>query len=95
LKCGDLVYTFDPAVDNYMNFKTIFTSEEAALVMCEVIYKNIEDGVEFFDHEFGPKDSSDLEGSKRSMYFDENIPGGYIPPEQIEWRRPEEYLDKG
>lgn len=95
MRCGGLEFTFDPDVDNYKGIKTIFTSEDAALVMCEKIFREIKEGEEFFDLDFGPKDETDLEGSAKSMYFDEEIPDGYIPATQIAWRRPEEFLEEG
>lgn len=91
--CGDLKFIFDPKVDNYKGIKTIFTSEEAALVMCEKIFRETKEGEEYFDFDFGPSNPEDIEGSARSMYFDDELPEGYIPVEQISWMRPEEFLD--
>lgn len=93
MKCGPLTYELVEARDYFKGIKTILTSEEAALVVAEEIYNSIAEG-EFFDQDFGPKTPEDKEGSANSIYFDGVPPSGYTDPEDIEWRRPEEFCDE-
>jgi hypothetical protein len=67
MKCGSLEYIFDPKIDCYNGISTILTSEEAALVVAEKLYNEIEKDGEFFDPDFGPQSQDDLEGSYKAM----------------------------
>ena len=89
-----MAYTIVPEKDYYNGIATIITSEEAALVVAEKIYRSIPEGEEFFDKDFGPKDENDEEGSRKSMYCTGKPPPGYTDPAQVAWIRPEEMTDK-
>lgn len=53
-KCGKLEYQFNPDIDCYKGCKTMFTSEQAALVAVEELYNSIRNDEEFYDTDFGP-----------------------------------------
>src|SRR5690349_16522877 len=91
LKVGELTYIIVPDQDYFRGIPTILNSEEAALVVVEKISNSLKAGFKFFDQDFGPKNPKDAKGSATSLYFDGNPPNGYRRPEDIEWRRPEEF----
>ena len=83
MKCRQLTWQFIEERDCYKGIKTILTSEEAALVMADELYKSIPHGEKFLDLDFGPKNPDDKEGNANSLYYDGNPPSGYTDPEDI------------
>lgn len=58
----------DERVDYYRGISTILNSEVAALAKCLQLVGEIEQGQHWFDKDFGPQSSDDLEGKANSMY---------------------------
>lgn len=44
--------------------------------------------------DFGPRNDDDEEGNAKSLYFDGNPPPGYRRPDDIEWKRPEDFCSE-
>ena len=80
-------------LDYYRGVPTILTSEEAALVVCNIIFnEKLANDEEFFDMDFGPKHKNDIEGSTKALYFPGESTKPRIPdPNDVEWLKPEEY----
>ncbi|EAS01497.1 calpain family cysteine protease (macronuclear) [Tetrahymena thermophila SB210] len=77
----------------YTYWQTILNDELPTLKKALEIVKNLKPGEMWNDPEFGPTES-DPYGSK-SMYFSDNdIPTGCPPPENVEWLRIGEQLER-
>lgn len=73
--------------------KTILNSDTACLTRVEELVQEMKKNkqTQFFDVDFGPRDSKDDMGSKLSLYATGNAPPGYIKPDQIEWISAKKY----
>jgi hypothetical protein len=75
--------------DYFLGYKTMLTSEKAALRKCRKIMKKMlkKNQNKFFDLDFGPKNEQDMKGHKYSMWRDGQIPSpGYPDPKDCEWK---------
>lgn len=84
--------------DYFMGNPTMLTNEKAALARVREIYKQLkrDKKEKYIDTTFGPKDKSDTNGHKFSLYKDGTAnPKGMTDPSEIEWLFSEEVCDSG
>ena len=87
-------YQFKPERDYFKGVPNIFNSELAALAYCteqwDKCMKDKKNPKKYGDPHFGPSES-DPHGAY-SLYFDCSCQYPMVDPEDIEWKRPEEFL---
>jgi hypothetical protein len=84
--------------DYFMGCATMLTSEKSALATCRRLLKECKTKkiTKWQDPDFGPKDSSDLDGLAHSLYPGGKIPSpGYIEPKDVDWMWSEDRLKPG
>jgi hypothetical protein len=78
------------AADYFRGVKTILNSENAAIQMCEDLFLSIPPGEKFKDPDFGPHSNDPEDPAAECLYYTGDAPRGYIRPDNIHWRRPDE-----